>query len=87
MSLTTGVRAFRKGLTGFIDQPEPVIVTRRGRTVGLFIPVHHDRSAELAAFTEAAEEAAASLAELGMTEDEAVAEFEDSRRAAASNSE
>lgn len=81
MSVTVGVREFRQDLAGYIDQAEPVTVTRHGQTVGLFIPVHRDRKAEVAAYSEAAKKASALLAELGMTEDEAVAEFDALRKA------
>ena len=81
MGVTAAVRDFRRDLADYIDQPEPVTVTRYGRTVGLFIPVRPDRSAEIAAYAAAAQKATALLAELGMTEDEVVAEFESMRRA------
>jgi len=75
MSVTVGVREFRQDLADYIDQTEPVTVTRHGRTVGVFIPVHQDRRAELTAYVEAAKKAGALLVELGATEDEVVAEF------------
>jgi len=81
MSLTAPVREFRKDLAAYIDQSEPVTVTRHGQTVGLFIPVRRDRKAEIAAYSEAARKASALLTQLNMTEDEAVAEFEALRRA------
>jgi len=80
MSMTVAVRDFRKDLAGYIDQPEPVTVTRHGQTVGLFIPVHRDRSADIAAYAAAAKKANALLSEMGMTEDQVVAEFEATRR-------
>ena len=81
MSMTAAVREFRKDLAGYIDQTEPVTVTRYGQTVGLFIPVRRDRKAEITAYAEAAKKASALLAELGLTEDEAVAEFDSLRQA------
>jgi antitoxin (DNA-binding transcriptional repressor) of toxin-antitoxin stability system len=81
MSVTVGVREFRQDLAGYIDQAEPVTVTRHGQTVGLFIPVHRDREAEITAYVEAAKKASALLVELGITEDEAVAEFDALRKA------
>lgn len=81
MSMTVGVREFRQGLAEFIDQTEPVTITRHGQTVGLFIPVHRDRKADIAAYAEAAQKANALLTEWGMTEDEVVAEFDALRRA------
>ncbi len=83
MAVSAGVREFRQGLSDFIDQSEPVTVTRHGQTVGLFIPVHPDRKAAVAAYAEAAEKANALLIELGMTEDDVVAEFDKLRKGAA----
>lgn len=79
MTVTAGVREFRQGLAEFIDQAEPVAVTRHGQTVGLFIPVHPDRSATVAAYAEAAKKASALLAELELSEDDALAEFRELR--------
>lgn len=81
MSLTVGVREFRQDLAEFIDQGEPVTITRHGQTVGLFIPVRPDRKAAVAAYAAAAKKANVLLAEIGMTEDELVADFEDRRAA------
>lgn len=81
MSTTVGVREFRQNLTTCIDQTEPVTITRHGEAVGLFIPVHRDREADVAAYREAARKANAMLDELGMTEDEFVEEFDARRRA------
>lgn len=83
MAVSAGVREFRQGLSDFIDQSEPVTVTRHGQTVGLFIPVHPDRKAAVVAYAEAAEKANALLIELGMTEDDVVAEFDKLRKGAA----
>jgi len=81
MSVTVGVREFREDLASYIDQSEPVTVTRHGQTVGLFIPVSRDRKADLKAYEVAAMKAHALLEQLGITEDEAVAEFDAMRRA------
>lgn len=81
MSTTVGVREFRRDLAEFIDQSDPVTITRHGQTVGLFIPVHRDRGADIAAYAEAAQKASALLTEWGLQEDEAVAEFDAMRRA------
>jgi len=80
MSVTVGVREFRQGLADYIDQEEPVTVTRHGRAVGLFIPVHRDREAEVAAYAEAARKASNLLSEMGLSEDEVVVEFDALRR-------
>ena len=83
MSVIVGVREFRADLAEYIDQTEPVTVTRHGQTVGLFIPVKRDHQAELDAYLEAAGKARALLCELGLAEDDAVAEFKDARTSAA----
>ena len=76
MGASVGVREFRRDLAHYIDQTEPVTVTRHGQAVGLFVPVRRDRQAEIAAFAEAASRARALLEELGTTEDEVVDEFD-----------
>jgi antitoxin (DNA-binding transcriptional repressor) of toxin-antitoxin stability system len=83
MTVSAGVRQFRQSLSDFIDQSEPVTVTRHGQTVGLFIPVNPDRTAAIAAYAEAVKKASALLAELDTTEDEVVAEFGELRKGAA----
>jgi len=83
MSMTVGMREFREGLASYVDQTEPVTVTRHGVVAGVFIPVARDRDADFAAYAEAAKKANAWLAELGLTEDEAVAEIAAMRKAEA----
>ena len=81
MSVSVGVREFRQDLAGYIDQAEPVTVTRHGQAVGLFVPIGRDRSAEVAAYAEAARKAHAMLAKMGVPEDDMVADFDALRRA------
>ena len=87
MSLTVGAREFRQGLAEFIDQPEPVTVTRHGEAVGLFIPVHRDREAEIAAYAAAAQKASALLTEFGLSEDDIVEDFRAWRKAQSTTKE
>jgi len=75
MSMTVGIREFREGLASYVDQTEPVTVTRHGQAAGLFIPIARDRKADVAAYVEAAKQAQVALAAAGVTEDEVVAEF------------
>jgi len=82
VSISVGVREFRQDLAGYVDQSEPVTVTRHGQAVGLFIPVKRDRQADLEACEAAAQEAHALLEKWGITEDEAVAEYDAARRKA-----
>ena len=79
MTASVGVREFRQGLAEFIDQHEPVTITRHGQTVGLFVPVPRDRRAELQAYAQAATKANQVLRDLGLTEDEVVSEFDSLR--------
>lgn len=81
MSLTVGVREFRQDLAGYIDQAEPVTVTRHGQAVGLFIPVRPDRQAAVEAYAAAARKANELLVEMGLDEDEVLSEFDARRKA------
>lgn len=81
MNLTVGVREFRQDLAEYIDQAEPVTITRHGQTVGLFIPVRPDRKAAIEAYAAAAKKANDLLVEMGLDEDEIVAEFDARRKA------
>lgn len=81
MGLTAGVREFRQDLAGYIDQAEPVTITRHGQAVGLFIPVRPDRQAAADAYAAAAKKANDLLAEMDLDEDEIVTEFDARRKA------
>lgn len=75
-----GIREFRAGLSDFVDSDAPVAVTRHGHTVGYFIPVKEDRSADVAALRAAGEKLDALLS---LTEDEvdaAIEDFKEQRR-------
>jgi len=80
MVAEVGIREFRAGLAHYIDTEAPVAVTRHGRTVGYFIPVRRDRTAELEAFRKSASKVDAGLAEAGIDPDELLKEFEELRR-------
>jgi len=75
MALAAGVREFRTDLAEFIDQTEPVTVTRHGQIVGLFIPIHRDRQAEIDAYAAAARRANDLINAMGISEDQAVSEI------------
>lgn len=81
MAVTVGVREFRQDLTDYIDGDEPVTVTRHGRRVGVFIPIHGDRAEAIAAYQAATDKLHALVAEQGVDEDEVVAEFDAARKA------
>lgn len=78
-----GVREFREGLAEFLNNPEPVAVTRHGRTIGYFIPASDPAvaKAELEAFARSASKVEALLTELGVNEEEILHEFTQHRRA------
>jgi len=52
---SVGIREFRAGLAEFIDNKQPVAVTRHGQTVGFFIPTAHPTQADLQALRDAAD--------------------------------
>jgi len=62
---SVGIREFRAGLAEFIDNKQPVAVTRHGQTVGFFIPTARPAQADLQALRDAADklEAVMSLSE------------------------
>ena len=76
-----GMREFRDKLATYLLESEtPVAITRHGDTVGYFIPARRKRSvAEKEALREAATRWQEILDAEGITEDEAVADFKQSR--------
>ena len=52
---SVGIREFRAGLAEFIDNKQPVAVTRHGQTVGFFIPTARPAQADLQALRDAAD--------------------------------
>jgi antitoxin (DNA-binding transcriptional repressor) of toxin-antitoxin stability system len=76
-----GVREFREQLGSYLESAKPVAITKHGRTVGFYIPVH--RAPELEereALREAGRRLDAWMAEKKVSEDELVADFEHSRK-------
>ena len=76
-----GVREFREHLGSYLESPKPVAITKHGRTLGFYIPVH--RAPELEereALREAGRRLDAWMAEKKVSEDELVADFEQSRK-------
>ncbi|HEU4743525.1 MAG TPA: hypothetical protein VFS50_18195 [Meiothermus sp.] len=76
-----GVREFREELAAFLNNPEPVAVTRHGRTIGYFIPAPDPEraKADLQTFLKSASRVEALLSELGVTEEEILDEFKQRR--------
>jgi antitoxin (DNA-binding transcriptional repressor) of toxin-antitoxin stability system len=76
-----GIREFRAGLADFVDADEPVAVTRHGQTVGYFIPVKQDRTADAATLRAAGEKLDALLKLTEDEIDEMVHEYKQLRKA------
>jgi antitoxin (DNA-binding transcriptional repressor) of toxin-antitoxin stability system len=79
---SVGIREFRAGLAEFIDNKQPVAVTRHGQTVGIFIPTARPAQADLQALRDAADKLEAVMA---LTDDEveaAVSDFDTLRKGA-----
>jgi PHD/YefM family antitoxin component YafN of YafNO toxin-antitoxin module len=74
-ALKVGIREFRERIASFLESDAPVAVTRRGETLGVYVPTRRQRrkSAELSELKAAADRLAEALADVG--EDELVAEF------------
>lgn len=79
---SVGIREFRAGLAEFIDNKQPVAVTRHGQTVGFFIPTARPALADLHALRDAADklEAVMSLSEEDV--EAAVKDFDKLRKSA-----
>ncbi len=78
-----GMREFREKLAGYLEAGTPLAITRRGETLGFYIPAQkRDRRAQLEAMRAAAKELDAMIAAWGATEEELMAEYRQVRRAA-----
>jgi hypothetical protein len=79
-AIKVGVREFREQMARFLESDMPVAVTRRGETLGVYVPTPRKavRPADLAELREAADRLAAALQDVD--EEEVVAEFKQLRR-------
>ena len=79
-AIKVGVREFREQMTRFLESDVPVAVTRRGETLGVYVPTPRKsvKAAELGDLKEAADRLAAVLQDVD--EEEFVAEFKQMRR-------
>ena len=79
-TIKVGVREFRERLASFLESDSPVAVTRRGETVGVYVPTRRKRpkTADVAELRAAAERLAQALADVD--EQELVTEFKELRR-------
>jgi len=75
-----GVREFRERMASFLESDTPVAVTRRGETLGIYVPARRRRpeTATVSELKMAADRLAEALADV--EEDELVAEFRQARR-------
>jgi hypothetical protein len=76
-----GIREFREQLGSYLESSQPVAITKHGRTVGFYIPVHRGPELEdREALREAGRRLDAWMAEKKVSEDELVDDFERSRK-------
>lgn len=74
-----GIREFRNHLSKHLAR-ETLAITNHGRTVGYYIPVPHDQTAEdIASLQNAAARLSSLLAHTNLSEDTVVAEFQQAR--------
>jgi hypothetical protein len=79
-TIKVGVREFRERIASFLESDTPVAVTRRGETLGIYVPTRRKRphTADASELKAAADRLAAVLADVD--EEELVAEFKQLRR-------
>lgn len=79
-AIKVGVREFREQIARFLESDSPVAVTRRGETLGVYVPTPRKqvKSADVVDLKAAADRLAATLADVD--EEEIVAEFGQLRR-------
>lgn len=80
-AIKVGVREFREQIARFLESDTPVAVTRRGETLGVYVPTPRRpvKSVDQAELRAAADRLAAALSDVD--EEEIVAEFKQMRRA------
>jgi PHD/YefM family antitoxin component YafN of YafNO toxin-antitoxin module len=78
-TIKVGVREFRARIASFLESDTPVAVTRRGETLGVYVPTRRKqpKTANLAELKAAADRLAEALADVD--EEEVVAEFKQLR--------
>jgi len=79
-TIKVGVREFRERIATFLESDTPVAVTRRGETLGVYVPTPRKRphTAEISELKAAANRLANALTDLD--EEEVVAEVKQLRR-------
>jgi hypothetical protein len=76
-AIKVGVREFREQIARFLESDEPVAVTRRGETLGIYVPTPR-KSAEMTELRAATDRLAATISDV--EEEEIVADFKQVRR-------
>ena len=77
-----GVREFRENLSGYLESPTPVAITRHGETIGFYVPAGRRPDEEdLQALRRAGERLSSQIAASGVGEEELVSEFKALRKA------
>ena len=78
-TIKVGVREFRERIASFLESDTPVAVTRRGETLGVYVPTRRKRpkTADLAELKAAADRLAEALADVN--EEKVVTEFKEAR--------
>ncbi len=84
-AIKVGVREFREKIATFLESDTPVAVTRRGETVGVYVPTRSKRSkaAEFSELKAAADRLSKALADVD--EEEFVTEFKQLRKRRGAN--
>src|SRR5271168_3804371 len=79
-TIKVGVREFRERIATFLESDTPVAVTRRGETLGVYVPTPRkpSKTADFSELKAAADNLAKALADVD--EEELVAEFKQLRR-------
>ena len=79
-TIKVGVREFRERIASFLESDTPVAITRRGATIGVYVPTRRKRPkrAEVSELKAAAERLASALADVD--EEQLVSEFKGLRR-------
>jgi PHD/YefM family antitoxin component YafN of YafNO toxin-antitoxin module len=79
-TIKVGVRQFRERIAAFLESDIPVAVTRRGETLGVYVPTRRKRAktADLSELRAAADRLAEALADVD--EEALVTEFKTLRR-------
>ncbi|MEZ4629368.1 MAG: hypothetical protein R2880_01355 [Deinococcales bacterium] len=72
-----GIREFRQDIAQYVDNAEPIALTRYGRTVGYFIPVHDPEQlrADLELFVKSAQKVQAIVDRLNVSEEVLLDDF------------